>query len=131
MRSAQSATAVKVCSVIFSGIIVLVFYSSNKFVVDCEDGILDFLLATLESEVFLHITYLPVSIRLHVRSAYSLMSRLVSMRLYRHRGTSLPLIFIVGRSSSCNSTQNGAFASTFCMKAWACLFVIIVLFCHF
>lgn len=63
MRSAQSATAVKVCSVIF---IVLVFYSSNKLVVDCEDGILDFLLATLESEVLLHVTYLPVSIRLHV-----------------------------------------------------------------
>ena len=66
MRSAQSATAVKVRSVIFKLIIVLVFYSSNKLVVDCEDGVLDFLLATLESEVFLHVTYLPVSIRLHV-----------------------------------------------------------------
>lgn len=66
MRSAQSATAVKVRSVIFKLIIVLVFYSSNKLVVDCEDGVLDFTLAALESEVFLHVTYLPVSVRLHV-----------------------------------------------------------------
>ena len=63
MRSAQSATAVKVCSVIF---IVLVFYSSNKLVVDCEDGVLDFTLAALESEVFLHVTYLPLAVGLHV-----------------------------------------------------------------
>lgn len=66
MRSAQSATAVKVCSVIFKLIIVLVFYSSNKLVVDCEDGVLDLLPAALESEVFLYITYLPLSIRLYV-----------------------------------------------------------------
>ena len=66
MRSAQSATAVKVCSVIFICIIILVFYSSNKLVVDCEDGVLDFTLATLKSEVFLHIAYLPVSVGLHV-----------------------------------------------------------------
>jgi len=48
-------------------VIILIFYSSNKFVVDCEDGILDFLLAALESEVFLHITYLPTAMGLHVK----------------------------------------------------------------